>query len=94
MTQPGLFILAILTILATPGPTNTLLATASAAAGVRRSLPLLAAELLGYLITVDVVGLILRPVLTAEPMLGTGLKLVVACYLGYVALDKKSPVSR
>ncbi|MFY8031875.1 MAG: hypothetical protein ACOVO5_08585 [Devosia sp.] len=45
MTDPLLFLAAVLTLLGTPGPTNTLLATAGATAGVRRSLP----RLLGVL---------------------------------------------
>ena len=41
MTDPFAFALAVLALLGTPGPTNTLLATAGAAAGWRRSLRLL-----------------------------------------------------
>jgi threonine/homoserine/homoserine lactone efflux protein len=37
MTDLWLFLLAVLTVLATPGPTNTLLATAGATAGFRAS---------------------------------------------------------
>ena len=85
MTNPWLFILAILTVLATPGPTNTLLATGSALAGIRASLPLLLPELLGYLITVDFVGFLLRPLLAASLAMGIGLKIAVSLYLVYAA---------
>ena len=85
MTNPWLFILAVLAVLATPGPTNTLLATGAALRGVRAALPLLLAELGGYLITVDVVGWLLRPILAAEPVIGTSLKIIVALYLAFMA---------
>src|SRR5665213_2877257 len=86
MSNPWLFILSVLTVLATPGPTNTLLATGSALAGIRASLPLLLAELFGYLITVDLVGFLLRPLLAANPAIGVGLKIAVALYLVYAAV--------
>lgn len=56
MTDPILFAFAVIAILATPGPTNALLATAGAANGLRRSLPLVPAELAGYLIAIAVGG--------------------------------------
>jgi len=86
MTNPWFFILAVLTVLATPGPTNTLLASGAAISGVRASLPLLLAELGGYLITVDLVGFLLRPVIAANPAIAIGLKIVVALYLAYMAV--------
>ena len=86
MTNPLLFLLAVLTVLATPGPTNTLLASAAALKGVRGALPLLLAELLGYLVTVDLVGFLLRPLLVANPAIGIALKVAVALYLVVVAV--------
>lgn len=86
MTNPWLFVLAVLTVLATPGPTNTLLASGSAVAGIRASLPLLLAELLGYLVTVCLVGFLLRPVIAAYPWIGTTLKVAVAIYLAHAAV--------
>ena len=46
------FVLSILALLLTPGPTNTLLAVGAASAGFRRSLPLVLAELTAYLLVV------------------------------------------
>ena len=40
MQDPVLFTLTVLFILGTPGPTNTLLATAGGTVGFRRALPL------------------------------------------------------
>ncbi|MGN6100401.1 MAG: LysE family transporter [Devosia sp.] len=85
MTNPGLFILAVLAVLATPGPTNTLLASAAAVSGIRASLMLLMAELTGYLTTVLLVGLLLRPLLEAFPRAAAVLKVAVALYLAYMA---------
>ena len=86
MTDPLLFLLAVLTILGTPGPTNTLLATAGAIAGIRPSLPLLAAELSGYLIAILAIRVVLSPVIATWPMVGPVLKLMVAAYIGWVAV--------
>jgi threonine/homoserine/homoserine lactone efflux protein len=85
MTDPILFMLAVLTILGTPGPTNTLLATSGAMSGVRRSLPLLAGELAGYLLAIAVIRVALGPLIHAFPALGVGLKLAVVAYLGWIA---------
>ena len=48
----GFFVFAILALLLTPGPTNTLLTVGAAARGWRASLPLLFGELAGYLVVV------------------------------------------
>lgn len=85
MTDPLLFALAVLAILATPGPTNTLLATAGAASGLRRALLLIPAETTGYLIAISVIGLAFGPVVAASPLLALGLRLMVGLYLIHVA---------
>ncbi len=86
MTSLPLFLLAVLTLLATPGPTNTLLATAGATRGVRQALPLLAGELGGYLIAVSFIGFLLRPVVAATPVIAIVLKVLVALYLVVTAI--------
>jgi threonine/homoserine/homoserine lactone efflux protein len=78
----------LLVVLGAPGPTNTLLATAGAAAvGVRRSLPLLVAELAGYLIAIGLIRAVLGPLLAAVPPILVVLKIVVALYLVWIAVD-------
>lgn len=81
MTDPLLFALAVLAILATPGPTNTLLATGAASAGFRHALPLIPAEAAGYLIAISVIGYGLGPAVAASPVLGLALRLAVGAYL-------------
>lgn len=85
MTDPALFILAVMTLLGMPGPTNTLLASAGAAEGVRAGLPLIGAALAGYLVAIAVIRLGLAPVLEAWPMVLVGLKAVLVGYLLWVA---------
>ena len=86
MLDPALFALTVLLILGTPGPTNTLLATAGGTVGFRRALPLVPAEASGYLISILAIGLALGPVLTAVPALALALRLVVAGYLALLAV--------
>jgi threonine/homoserine/homoserine lactone efflux protein len=103
MEDPILFALAVITILGTPGPTNTLLATSGAAVGIRRSLPLVPAEAAGYLIAILTLGLLLGPVVAAAPWLAMALRVLVGAYLlllavklwrsGRVALGARALVS-
>jgi len=57
----------IVVVLITPGPTNTLLASAGLRQGIRRSLPLIAAELGGYLVSISVWGRFLAQAAHAFP---------------------------
>lgn len=86
MIDPVLFILAVLSLLAAPGPTNVLLATAGATAGVQASIKLLGAALAGYLLAVAALRLALGPVIEATPWAGIALKVAVALYLIWVAV--------
>ncbi len=83
--EPTAFVVATLSLLATPGPTNTLLATSGAGAGVRRSLPLLAGELGGYLVAILVLRLGVGPFVAAVPVFGVALRVAVALYLLHLA---------
>jgi threonine/homoserine/homoserine lactone efflux protein len=85
MSDPVLFSMAVLALLATPGPTNALLATAGAMRGFRRASPLLAVEGVAYLTAISAIHLALRPALEAHPALRDGLKITVAAYLLWTA---------
>jgi threonine/homoserine/homoserine lactone efflux protein len=86
MTDPVLFILAVVSILGVPGPTNTLLATAGAMDGARRSLTLIPAEAAGYLSTILTLGLLLKPMVLSELHLAGILQAAVGAYLLVLAL--------
>lgn len=77
--------LALLALLATPGPTNTLLALAGAQ-GVRRPLLLPLVELAAYLTVVTPLALWGHHWLEAAPMLQLGLTLAAALWVGVLAL--------
>jgi len=82
----ALFVVASASLLAIPGPTNTLLATSGASVGLRRSAHLLAAELGGYLSTITILRLFLGPLIAATPTLGGALRMAVAIYLIFLAI--------
>ncbi|HVY98357.1 MAG TPA: LysE family translocator [Dongiaceae bacterium] len=84
MTDPLAFALAVAILLATPGPTNTLLLTAGAGSG-RWSLPLILAEVTGYLVTILLVGYLVGGWFASQPLLAKALRIVVALYLAYLA---------
>ena len=86
MQDPLLFSLTVLTILGTPGPTNTLLATGGASVGFRRALLLIPAEGAGYLISILTWGLLVGPLLASSPAVNLGMRVLVGCYLLYSAI--------
>ncbi|APG83313.1 LysE family translocator [Sinorhizobium americanum] len=79
------FALAILLLLATPGPTNTLLWLSGAAVGMRRSLPLLLGEVGGYLTVIVPTTVLAAPLISAHPEIGLLLKLAAACWILFMA---------
>ncbi|MBA2676194.1 LysE family transporter [Ramlibacter sp.] len=82
----GMFVLSVVVILLTPGPTNTLLAAAGLERGARGAAPLLGFELAGYLIAITGWGLFLTTAQQHYPWLGTLVRLGASCYLAYIAL--------
>lgn len=85
MWEPWQFALAALALLLTPGPTNTLLGTGGALAGARRALPLVAAELLGYICAISALQLLVGPLYEQLGQLRFGLRLISAVYLAFLA---------
>ena len=85
MNNPLLFMLAVVTVLGTPGPTNTLLATSGAITGIRASLSLLAGELAGYLVAITAYRIALEPMLSVWPLSDVALKIGAATYLIWMA---------
>ncbi|KAA8733797.1 LysE family translocator [Acinetobacter qingfengensis] len=81
-----LFIGLVVTILITPGPTNTLLASSGIQMGVKRSLKLIPSEVLGYFIAISLWGLLIESVSGNLPWLPAILKLVSASYIVFLAL--------
>lgn len=79
------FLFAILALLLTPGPTNTLLTVGAAARGFRKSLPLLLGELSGYLTVIIPLATIAAALLEGRPMQAAGLRIVAACWVLFLA---------
>ncbi|KAF1023054.1 MAG: hypothetical protein GAK30_00744 [Paracidovorax wautersii] len=80
------FGLAAAALLATPGPTNTLLAIASATRGVRRSWPLIVAELGGYLLVCAPLAVFSGTWLGNHPAVALALKLISAGWVLTLAI--------
>ncbi|CDY79793.1 Putative threonine efflux protein [Caballeronia glathei] len=77
---------AIVIVLITPGPTNTLLAAAGLRQGVARAIPLIGAELAGYLISISLWGFFLITASRGMPWLGPALRIASGIYIGYLAV--------
>jgi threonine/homoserine/homoserine lactone efflux protein len=75
------FVLAVLALLATPGPTNTLMAAAGAQRGVARSLSLVVGELGGYFIAVTVWIELVGAAAASQPLVPVIAKVIAAAFL-------------
>ncbi|AXQ23287.1 LysE family translocator [Acinetobacter wuhouensis] len=80
------FVGLVVTILLTPGPTNTLLASSGIQVGIRKSLGLIPAEALGYFISISLWGVIIGSVSKHFPSIPVILKLFSAGYILFLAL--------
>ena len=86
MAEPTVFALAVLALLATPGPTNTLMAVAGATLGMSRGLRLIPAEIAGYLTSISLLIFIFQPVFAAFPLAATVLRVGCGSYLAILAV--------
>lgn len=85
MIEPAAFALAALALLATPGPTNALIATSAASAGAVRSAPLVLAAVFGRLVSTLAVALALTPFAAASDAIELGLRLACGAFLAFAA---------
>lgn len=92
MTELAAFALASLVLLATPGPTNTLLAASAASRGFAPSLPLLLGEAAGYFAAIVILRTFFGPIISAEPLFGQALSALACLYVLHlsIALWRKS----
>ena len=81
-----LFIVLVATILFTPGPTNTLLASSGIQVGIKKSFRLIPAEALGYLLAISAWGFLIGQVTAQLPILPVILKLFSSIYIIYLAI--------
>ncbi|MGF6757742.1 threonine/homoserine/homoserine lactone efflux protein [Paraburkholderia sp. GAS42] len=87
VSEAVLLALGIAVVLITPGPTNTLLAAAGLRQGVRRSVPLIGAELAGYVVSISVWGHFLAQASHAWPWLPSVLRVASGLYIAWLAVN-------
>lgn len=86
MTDPLAFALAVLALLAVPGPTNTLLAASGATVGFRASLGIIPAEIGGYSVAIGLLMIVFGPIAAAHPALTILSRLAASAYLAWSAV--------
>lgn len=84
--SPIEFIIAVAVLLATPGPTNTLMWLGGFSRGWQRALPLLTAEIAGYLTVVVPVVALAGPLLHQHPLLMDIAKLTASAWVLLLAV--------
>lgn len=85
MTDPIAFVLAAFALLAAPGPTNTLLMTSGATAGLKQSWALIPTAATGYTLGTVVLAVAVTPLLRASPAIDVGMRLACAAFLVVMA---------
>ncbi len=81
MENPALFLTSVMILLIMPGPTNTLLATSGVTVGFRRSIPMLAGELAGYMVSILLIQFVFGPAMARSPSTALMLRVAAAAYL-------------
>lgn len=86
MHSYSVFALAVLALLLTPGPTNTLLALSGAGRGIRASLPLMLGEIAGYLLVIFALTALFSDFLQTHAGLAQAIKLCAAIWVAFLAV--------
>ena len=95
----SLFLLEVLSVLAVPGPTNSLLFVSGVTRGLWASLPLIFAELGAYSISISFLVLVLEPASRSHSTVGLLLRILCSVYLAQMAVwlwrwkEQKVPAS-
>ncbi|MBY3220942.1 LysE family transporter [Rhizobium laguerreae] len=87
------FVFVTSALLLTPGPTNTLLVLCSASKGIRGSLILIPAEVLGYLTTVVPLGWFAESLLHSQPKLSMVIRGLAVSWVLYMTARLKTHMS-
>lgn len=85
VVTPLQFTLAILLLLCTPGPTNTLMALGGYTRGWARALPLIGGELGGYLLVIVPVATLAAPFFEAYPQASLIAKIAAVLWVLYLS---------
>jgi threonine/homoserine/homoserine lactone efflux protein len=72
---------AILLLLMTPGPTNTLMALAGHSRGISKALPLIVSEAFGYLLVIVPVATLAAPFFAANPSLSLTTRILASIWV-------------
>jgi threonine/homoserine/homoserine lactone efflux protein len=86
LTDPIAFFLAAFALLAAPGPTNALLITSGATAGLKQSWMLIPTAAAGYTLGAFILGAAVTPLLEASPLIDAGMRLACAAFLVFMAV--------
>ncbi|MEY4528054.1 MAG: hypothetical protein RL768_1773 [Nitrospirota bacterium] len=85
-TNQALFVLEVISVLAIPGPTNSLLFVSGVSRGFQASLTLILAEVWAYLISISLLILILEPVTRTHSAVSQLIRVLCSIYLAYLAV--------
>ena len=82
----AIFLFAVLSVLAMPGPTNSLLFVSGATRGFRPSVQLILAELTAYIISISLLVFVVEPATRAHSTISQLLRVLCSIYLAQMAV--------
>ena len=82
----AIFLVAVLSVLAMPGPTNSLLFVSGATRGFRASVHLILAEVSAYIISISLLVFVVEPATRAHSTISQLLRVLCSLYLAQMAV--------